>query len=293
MALTAKIGLEYFPFDVDFFQDIKIRKLIKYQGGKAVTVYALLLCTIYKNGYYAEWDKELPFIISEQSGYTEAYILEVIECCLNIGLLSRELFDSNKILTSRSIQERYRRICAGSRRICAIDRYNLLDIQPSIIPEKTETAPIPATPPRKAPNQTAYSGSIDDEINAMKQDSPWIENVSKRYAITPAALSDRLSEFALECDKRHSSMQDARSHFCRWLKKKIETSPAPSIPKNDYATRAKERAKEYERWEAEKADPADIIRAKGYDPQKVTLAQICNPEWRKNNPPEQSISKTT
>ena len=93
MARTIKRGLDYFPFDVDFFQDIRIRKLIKYQGGKAVTVYALLLCTIYKNGYYAEWDKELPFIISEQSGYTEAYIQEVIDCCLNIGLLSKELFE--------------------------------------------------------------------------------------------------------------------------------------------------------------------------------------------------------
>lgn len=50
MARIAKSGLEYFPFDIDFFQDIRIRKLIKRQGGKAVTVYALLLCLIYKNG---------------------------------------------------------------------------------------------------------------------------------------------------------------------------------------------------------------------------------------------------
>ena len=51
MGRNVKKGLDYFPFDVDFFQDIKIRKLIKYQRGKAVTVYALLLCLIYKNGY--------------------------------------------------------------------------------------------------------------------------------------------------------------------------------------------------------------------------------------------------
>lgn len=62
MARIAKSGLEYFPFDIDFFQDIKIRKLIKRQGGKAVTVYALLLCLIYKNGYFMQWDDELPFI---------------------------------------------------------------------------------------------------------------------------------------------------------------------------------------------------------------------------------------
>ena len=35
MGRNRKSGLDYFPFDVDTFQDIKIRKLIKYQSGKA------------------------------------------------------------------------------------------------------------------------------------------------------------------------------------------------------------------------------------------------------------------
>lgn len=48
MGRKKKIGLEYFPMDVDMFQDIKIRKLIKRQGGKAVVVYTLLLCFIYR-----------------------------------------------------------------------------------------------------------------------------------------------------------------------------------------------------------------------------------------------------
>ena len=58
MARTFKKGLDYFPLDIDIFNDLKIRKLIKYQGGKAITVYALLLCNIYKSGYYMKWDKE-------------------------------------------------------------------------------------------------------------------------------------------------------------------------------------------------------------------------------------------
>ena len=52
MGRLAKKGLEYFPMDIDMFQDIRIRKLIKYQGGAAVSVYTLLLCLIYKDGYY-------------------------------------------------------------------------------------------------------------------------------------------------------------------------------------------------------------------------------------------------
>lgn len=126
MGRNKKIGLDYFPFDVDFFQDIKIRKLIKYQRGKAVTVYALLLCLIYKNGYYMLWDEELPFILSEQTGFEEAYIQEVVRCCLALGLFSKELFDKEKVLTSIGIQERYKRICDDCRRKCEFSEFNLI-----------------------------------------------------------------------------------------------------------------------------------------------------------------------
>lgn len=126
MGRNRKIGLEYFPMDVDFFQDLRIRKLIKYQGGKAVAVYTLLLCIIYKQGYYVRWDEELPFIISEQTGFEEAYIREVLKCCMVVGLFSKELYDSEKVITSRSIQERYKGICEQLRRVCLFDEFALI-----------------------------------------------------------------------------------------------------------------------------------------------------------------------
>ena len=126
MARPIKQGLEYFPFDIDFFQDLKIRKLIKYQGGKSITVYALLLCNIYKEGYYMRWDEELPFIISEQTGFDEAYIREVIKCCLLVGLFSKGLYETEKILTSKGIQERYQNICILCRRKCDFSEFDLV-----------------------------------------------------------------------------------------------------------------------------------------------------------------------
>ena len=263
MARTIKRGLDYFPFDVDFFQDIRIRKLIKYQGGKAVTVYALLLCTIYRNGYYAEWDKELPFIISEQSGYTEAYIQEVIDCCLNIGLLSKELFESDKVLTSKGIQERYRRICSSSRRNSVIAEYNLIPAdekpensqsqrnaqekppqqqkrnvprtKPKPTPYPSVGQPTPATPVPPAPSVQKYSSSIDVEVAEMKKSAQWKESVCIRYQLTNEQVDNYLADFALKCDKQHTSMQDARSHFCYWLQKqKKEESQTKPPTDNDY-----------------------------------------------------------
>lgn len=148
MARPVKPGLDYFPMDTDIFSDLRIRKLIKYQGGKAVTVYALLLCSIYKEGYYRRWDEELPFMFSELSGYDEAYIREAINCCLNVGLLDKALYESEGVLTSRGIQERYLKAAArGRRTACVISEYSLISSEETTIiaekpPISSEETPI-------------------------------------------------------------------------------------------------------------------------------------------------------
>ena len=147
MGRNRKMGLDYFPFDIDTFQDIRIRKLIKYQGGKAMTVYALLLCLIYKGGYYMMWDEELPFIISEQTGFEEAYISEVIKSCLALGLFSKELFEMEHVLSSKGIQERYRDICKQINRKCDFVEYSLISseekhISSEEMPISSEEIPI-------------------------------------------------------------------------------------------------------------------------------------------------------
>ena len=125
MGRARKKGLDYFVFDIDFFDDIRTRKLIKHQGAKAISVYTLLLCTIYKSGYYIKWDDELSLMFSDKTGYDEAYIGEVIRCCVNVGLLDKEMFDKC-ILTSEWIQERYREIFRTMKRKYVIDEYRLI-----------------------------------------------------------------------------------------------------------------------------------------------------------------------
>lgn len=240
MARTIKKGLDYFPFDVDLFQDIRIRKLIKYQGGKAVTVYTLLLCTIYRNGYYAMWDKELPFILSEISGYTEAYILEVIECCMNIGLFSKELFESAKVLSSRGIQERYRKICSASRRNAPINEHSLLDKdenadtanqskpQRAYAPPQKEKPQQPQPIPQE-PVTAIYNKTIEQEVTDMKSDNAWMKSICNRRSISPEQLMAYIDDFSLQCSKSHTSFRDAKSHFHRWLVKQNRETTATTI----------------------------------------------------------------
>lgn len=122
----AKIGLDYFPFEIGFFEDIKIRKLIKFHGAKAIPVYLYLQSEIYKNGYYLRWDDMLPYTISEKIKYEEDYIMAVINCLFEVELLSKKMYDDVKILTSKGIQERYSTICKHLKRKSTVSLYSLI-----------------------------------------------------------------------------------------------------------------------------------------------------------------------
>lgn len=280
MARTNKKGLDYFPFDVDFFQDIKIRKLIKYQGGgKAVAVYALLLCTIYKHGYYIRWDKELPFIISEQTGYTEAYIQEVITCCLNIGLFSKELFEKEEILTSKGIQLRYKTVC--NRRNSVISEYNLTEeVVSDSGCQTTSSIRVPVNDPPKGQrpiqqDKEVYNKTVQEEVLTLKSSEPWLAEVCKRYSLPAEKITSYLEDFALVCPNRHTSLQDCQSHFCRWLAKK-NTSPKVSKAIEAEVEREKERERRKEEERKHKASvvhPDEFLRSKGFKP-GTNMAEI-------------------
>lgn len=132
MARPQKSGLDYFPFDVSFFGDIKIRKLTKYQGIQAVPVYEILLCRIYERGYYLEWDEDIPFTVSEITHLDEDYIIQTVEYMVKVGLFDTTIYHEHNVLTSRSIQERYMSACSLThRKIPQEPPYLLVDITPN------------------------------------------------------------------------------------------------------------------------------------------------------------------
>lgn len=251
MGRNKKNGLDYFPFDIDLFQDIRIRKLIKYQSGKAVTVYTLLLCIIYKDGYYMRWDKELPFIISEQTGFEEAYILEVINSCLKLGLFHNELYVSDGILTSKGIQERYKKICDLCKRNSEISEFSLISSEEKIISseekpinsakstqskskvkkkkellssesnKKNEPKGSPLTPSHPGFNPDLVEKPLDECKKILEANIAWIETVCMQQYISTSQFKDYLDEFFKDMACRDVGMKspkDARSHFASWLK---------------------------------------------------------------------------
>lgn len=108
MARPVKEGLTYFPFDVDFFSDKKIRILKSRYGADGITLYMYLLCEIYKsNGYYLETDDDFYYIISDDLNMSYEKIRQIMNFLLERSLFNDTLFKSDKVLTSIGIQKRY------------------------------------------------------------------------------------------------------------------------------------------------------------------------------------------
>ena len=240
MGRSRKNGLDYFPFDIDTFQDIKIRKLIKYQSGKAVTIYASLLCLIYKNGYYMKWDKELPFIISEMTGFEEAYISEVIKSCMTLGLFSKELFESCGVLTSEGVQERYRSICRQLKRKCDFGEYILISSEEKGISseeirlkEKEREIKEISLSREKEKAEIPEGYFTPDELGArLSESSDWLRmqplNIFRQTGIEVsedsvlALIGDYVCKLKAE-GVACKPLDDARSHFANWAVKFLKS----------------------------------------------------------------------
>lgn len=109
MARPRKKGLDYFPFDVDFFSDKKIKRLRAKFGKDGIMVYVYLLCEIYRKGYYIDYDEDLILDISDEFNMSENCTKQIMNYLLSRSLFDNTLAMSVKVLTAASIQRRYQK----------------------------------------------------------------------------------------------------------------------------------------------------------------------------------------
>lgn len=207
-----KRSLDSFPVDTDFFQDLKIRKLIKYQGGKAVSVYLALLCMIYRDGYYLERDNELSFIISTMLGYDETYVREAVQCCVALGLFDSEMLKVNDVLTSTGIQQRYMKICTAGRRLAGVTEYSLLD---------------------------GLDENIRQRVAEMKESPLWLIQIQRKHDVTKEELPALIDEWALGVapeEREVLNTASAKRQFNAWLSKQIKKNNKTTKKQNGKAT---------------------------------------------------------
>lgn len=130
LARPPKDGVDYFPLDVDFLQDDKIRLLKAEFGTKGITIIIALLCEIYRgNGYFKVWDNDCCLLMADAvgCGIVPENITQVVQGCLRRSFFDEGVFQMFGILTSAGIQRRYIRAVSTRDEIQMIKEYWLLD----------------------------------------------------------------------------------------------------------------------------------------------------------------------
>ncbi|MCM0384524.1 DUF4373 domain-containing protein [Bacteroides fragilis] len=100
-------GINYFPIGVNFMEENAMEVIEAKYGIKGSAIVLKLLCKIYKEGYFIRWDEEQCLIFVNKAGreVQAAEVQGIIEILFIKGILDRNSYLENGILTSESIQK--------------------------------------------------------------------------------------------------------------------------------------------------------------------------------------------
>ena len=106
MTRNQKIGIKSFLISVDFFDNPKICAVTVEHGIKGQAAAIMLLCAIYRNGYFIEWTPENYItILKELPGIKIKKMQKIVETLVEWGFFDRTLFEKHQVLTSIEIQQ--------------------------------------------------------------------------------------------------------------------------------------------------------------------------------------------
>ena len=100
-------GINYFPVGVNFMEENAMEVIEAKYGIKGSAIVLKLLCKIYKEGYFIHWDEEQCLIFANKAGreVQAAEVQGIIEILFITGILDRNSYLANGILTSANIQK--------------------------------------------------------------------------------------------------------------------------------------------------------------------------------------------
>lgn len=204
-----KQGLDYFPLDVSFDDNVEL--LETKEGAEGFVILIRLWQKIYAtNGYYIDWDNNNSLLFSKKTGYEHEKILSTVSTCLEHNIFNPEKYEKYSILTSRGIQDRYFTACISSRRkhIKIVKEFTLLDmsgVNTEFIPLGKELLPT-LTPQRERERESEIENEIEKESNKTlvyerivkfyndnRKDLPEVQKITPKRK---SAINSRLKEYS-------------------------------------------------------------------------------------------------
>ena len=164
MARPTKKGIDYFSFDVDFFEDEKIEPISGEFGAKGEIIVIRLLCAVYRNGYFAMWTEQLKMTLANRCKVSHDLVEQVVKRLVKWNFFDENLFYSAGILTSRGIQTRFKE-ATRKRKI----NYEELEYWLIFDKNRVSSAENPSqqefTPPLTTQSKVNKSNSINTSIS--------------------------------------------------------------------------------------------------------------------------------
>ena len=195
MARPFKQGLQYFPLDVNIFEDEKIQDLNLAFGIMGEMVFIRLLTMIYANGYFLEKTisslaKSLVKSIGANWAPRTADIEEIVVYCGEVGLFDNELLKSG-VITSKSIQKQFV-LSTRRRKNKDSEKYWLLD-------EKTmqELAIFYKT----SKNVIADNNRVNVDTNGVNADNNRVNADNNRVNVDRSTQKEKEKKKEREIDK--------------------------------------------------------------------------------------------
>ncbi len=210
MARPNKTGIDYFPFDVDFFLNDKLQLIEGEFGVKGGYITIRLLCKIYKNGYYYKWGADECLLFAKNIGVESVStnnVDEVVRGLLRRGFFDETVFKSFCVLTSKGIQRRYVQATSERKEVEINTDYWLIEL-PKNVP-KTINPPInEVNRSNNSVNRSINSHSKVKEIKVNKTIS--LENAARE-------ISDREREIFFEILFFEKGIKSAKSEVERFI----------------------------------------------------------------------------
>ena len=155
MARPQKDGLDYFPFDVDFMKDTKVRRIARTFGCTGTMAIVMLFTDIYRTrGYYMNWDEDTCFDLSETLQCEPELAAKIVDACVLAKIFNVDLFQDKAVLTSAAIQLRYLKINQDCKRQRTINpEFSLIEL-PQEAPQ----------PPAEKPKRKGRRRGASDEV---------------------------------------------------------------------------------------------------------------------------------
>lgn len=178
MARPQKVGVDYFPLDVDIDQDDKVAIIEAQHGIIGFGIIVKLLMHIYKNSYYYEWTEKEQILFSRRVNVDINQVNVIINDCVKWGLFDEKLFKEFKILTSRGVQKRYFEIVKRRQRVEVAKEFLLLDnvdinsysnLVIVSINEEVEGINVDINPQSKVKESKEYSSSNIEPVEEKNQ----------------------------------------------------------------------------------------------------------------------------